>query len=252
MSCMVTTHDSTSPSSERMGVALSSAATLRPSGTLRTISSARTVSPAASDSDSGHSLSETSRPSAHRTVIVSSSCSSVSSGSLRASPMRSISRLKDTGAPVGASKTATATGEVSTSVSSHALERRSSRYLRALAMTIAAWEANIVSVSSSSRLNSWPGSLFAMWMLPISSPRWRMGTVRNALMGVGGRKSGRPRERTWLAKSETRRGPGRVLRYWKNSMPPGMAHRPCASSGERPEARKSLRLPDSSSVVITP
>ena len=45
MSCMVTTTDSTAPSSERMGVAFSSTVTLRPSGTPRTISSARSVSP---------------------------------------------------------------------------------------------------------------------------------------------------------------------------------------------------------------
>ena len=45
MSCMVTTTDSTSPSSEKMGVALIRVVTLRPSGACRTISSARTVSP---------------------------------------------------------------------------------------------------------------------------------------------------------------------------------------------------------------
>ena len=61
--------------------------------------------------------------------------------------MRCASRLKDFGAPVRASKTATPTGEVSISVSRSALARRSSRCLPALAMAIAAWEANSTSVS---------------------------------------------------------------------------------------------------------
>ena len=45
MSCRVTTTDSTSPSSEKMGVELTWVVTLRPSGAFRTISSACTVSP---------------------------------------------------------------------------------------------------------------------------------------------------------------------------------------------------------------
>ena len=43
-SCRVTTIDSTAPSAERIGVALTSVVTLRPSGTDSVISSARTVS----------------------------------------------------------------------------------------------------------------------------------------------------------------------------------------------------------------
>ena len=69
MSCMATTTDSTSPSSERMGVALSSTVTLRPSGTLMTISSARTVSVELRTWARGNSRSENSLPSARRTFI---------------------------------------------------------------------------------------------------------------------------------------------------------------------------------------
>ena len=66
MSCRVTTTDFNSPSSDWMGVALSSTVTLRPSGTPMTISSARTVSPELSACDRGNSRSEISRPSARR------------------------------------------------------------------------------------------------------------------------------------------------------------------------------------------
>ena len=38
----------------------------------------------------------------------------------------------------------------------------------------------MTSVSSSSGLNSKPGSLFATWMLPTLSPRWRMGAAMKA------------------------------------------------------------------------
>ncbi len=64
------------------------------------------------------------------------------------------SRLTDVSPPVFASNTRTPTGEVSIRVSRSALARRSSRCLRALAMTSAAWEANITRVSSSSGVNS--------------------------------------------------------------------------------------------------
>ena len=161
MSCSVTTKDSTPPSSERMGVALSSAATLRPSGTRSTISSARTVSPALSSSAMDSSRSEISRPSARRQVSTPRSCSGDWSGSRRLSTILVASRLNDTGAPVLASKTATPTGEVLIRVSRSALALCSSRCLRALAMTIAAWEANMTRVSSSSPVNSSPASFSA-------------------------------------------------------------------------------------------
>ena len=72
--------------------------------------------------------------------------------------MRRASRLTDASLPVWASRTTTPTGEVSTSVSMSALARTASRYLRALAMTSAAWEANITTDSSSSWVNSPPSS----------------------------------------------------------------------------------------------
>ena len=137
-------------------MALSSTVTLLPSGARSTISSARTVSPMLSSSAMGDSRSENSRPSARRKVSTSSRSSSLWSGLRRLSPILRASRLEDLGNPVWASKTTTPTGEVLISVSRSALARRSSRWRRALAMAMAAWEANIISVSSSSWLNSWP------------------------------------------------------------------------------------------------
>ena len=156
MSCMVTIIDSTEPSSERMGVALSSTVTHRPSGTRMTISSARNVSPNLRSSAIGKSRRETSLPSARLKVSVSSKSSGGWPGLRRLSTILPASRLKEVGSPVAASKTTTPTGEVSISVSRSALARRSSRCLRALAMAIAAWEANITRVSSSSWVNSPP------------------------------------------------------------------------------------------------
>ena len=153
-SWMVTTTDSTSPSSDRMGVALTRAVTLRPSGAFRTISSACTVSPVISPWARGNSSRETSRPSARRKVSTSRSCSAVPSGWHRPLTIRLASRLMDTGFPVLASRTSTPTGVVFTRVSRSARARCSSRCRRALAMTRAAWEANITRVSSSSAVNS--------------------------------------------------------------------------------------------------
>ena len=63
MSCMVTTTDSTSPSSsERNGVTLSRMLTDRPSGTLRTTSSARSLSLVLSSREMGNSARETFPP----------------------------------------------------------------------------------------------------------------------------------------------------------------------------------------------
>ncbi len=135
--------------------------TLRPSGTRRTISSDLTVSPALNASARVNSSRETSRPSERRKVSTSRSCSGDWSASRRLSTMRVASRLNDTGAPVPASKTTTPTGDVSTRVSRSVLARRSCRCLRALAITIAAWDANITSVSSSSSPNSGPDSCLA-------------------------------------------------------------------------------------------
>ena len=99
MSCMVTTTDSTSPSSERMDVALIRVVTLRPSGAWRTISSARTVSPVLSAWARGNSSRETSLPSARRKVSTSSSCSAEPPGAHRSLTIRLASRLSDTGVP---------------------------------------------------------------------------------------------------------------------------------------------------------
>ena len=63
---MVTTSDTTAPSAERIGVALTSTVTLRPSGTENSISSARTVSALRSSSASESSPSRISRPSPRR------------------------------------------------------------------------------------------------------------------------------------------------------------------------------------------
>ena len=63
---MVTTTDSTTSSSDRMGVALTRVVTLRPSGDRSTISSARTVSPVTRVWARGNSRRETSRPSARQ------------------------------------------------------------------------------------------------------------------------------------------------------------------------------------------
>ena len=135
---MVTTIDSTVPSAERIGVALTSVVTLRPSGTVSVISSARTVSGLLSCSAIGNSARVTSRPSPRRQVITSSSSSTAPPGIRRRSTIRRASRLNDTGLPLPPSKTTTPTGEVSTRASRSALARRSSRCVRALAMAVAA------------------------------------------------------------------------------------------------------------------
>ena len=131
-----------------------------------------------------------------------------------------------------------------------ALVRCSSRCRRALAMTRAAWEANITRVSSSSRLNSVPGSLLATLILPTPSPRWRMGAARKELTGTGRGSSGRPSALMWPAKSPTRSGPGRLLRCSKNLKPSGSSHSWRDSSALRPETRKSSACPSWPRVVM--
>ena len=63
------------------------------------------------------------------------------------------SRFADVIAPVVASNTKTLIGAVFTRPSRSARARCSPRYRRALEMTSAAWEANMVKVSSSSTVN---------------------------------------------------------------------------------------------------
>ena len=74
-SWMVTTTEPMVSPSARIGVALISTRTLRPSGTEISISSARIVSPLRSSSETGSSSRLTSLPSARRMVITSRSCS---------------------------------------------------------------------------------------------------------------------------------------------------------------------------------
>ena len=150
---------------------LTSTLTLRPSGTARTISSARTVSVTLRASARGNSKRESSLPSARRTVSTSGSCSAVRSGSSRPSTILLASRLKETGAPLGMSKTATPTGEVSIRVSRPVLARCSSRCRRALETTRATWEANMTRVSSSSWVNSPPSLSLVRLILPTLLPR---------------------------------------------------------------------------------
>ena len=203
MSCMVTATDSITPSSERMGVALSSTVMLRPSGTRRTISSARSVSPSLSSSAMGSSRKETSRPSARMQVIASSSTSGDWPGSRRLFTILRASRLRDFGAPARRSSNTTPTGVVSTSVSRSARARRSSRCVWALAITSAACEANMTRVSSSARLNSSPPSLPPTKMWPTRAPRWNIGTARKqkAPTGRGMLKALKPSERTCSSRS---------------------------------------------------
>ena len=127
MSCRVTTTETTSPSSERMGVAFTRVVTLPPPGTSMTISSARTVSPVLSAWARGNSSRENSRPSARRKVSMSRSCSAEPPGMCRSLTIRLASRLTDTTPPVFASNTRTPTDEVSIRVSRSALARCSSR-----------------------------------------------------------------------------------------------------------------------------
>ena len=193
-SCIVTTTDSTVPAAERIGVELISVLTLRPSGTDSTTSSARTVSPSPNCSASGNSLNDTSRPSARRQAITSRACSGGRPGIRRPSPMRLASRLNRVGCPVCASKTTTPTGEVSTSASRSARARCSLRCVRALAIAAAAWDANSITTSSSSSVNSWPPSFPARKKLPTSAPRWRIGAPWHVREKVG--VGAMPSERT--------------------------------------------------------
>ena len=121
-SCRVTTTDSTSPPSPRMGAALTRVRTSRPSGTASTITSSRNATTPAG-SDGGSRARASSRPSANRHVMAWSTRSGAWPGRPRASTMRAASRLNDTGRPVRASKTTMPTGEVSTRVSSSARVR---------------------------------------------------------------------------------------------------------------------------------
>ena len=194
-SCRVTTIDTAVPSAERMGVALTSSVTLRPSGTESTTSSARTVSAPLITRVIGNSASATSRPSENRHVSAPSSCSGEEPGVLSLPASRRASRLNDTGWPVAASKTATPTGEVSTRASRSARARCSSRCARALATALAACEANRTRRSSSSAVNACRPSFSARKKSPTCRPRWRIG-VACRLVFNSTRSGDKPSERT--------------------------------------------------------
>ena len=177
-SCMVTTTETTAPSSARIGVPLTSIDTLRPSGTESSNSSARTVSPVPSHCARGNSLKDTSRPPGRRTVTTSSSASGGWSPVRSASTMRRASRLTETGRPVLASNTTTPTGEVSTRASRSARVRCSALWARcsavwarALAMAVAAWLAKSTTTSSSSSVNSGASSFSARKKWPTCTSR---------------------------------------------------------------------------------
>ena len=179
----VTTTDSIGPSppssaGERIGVTLTSAVRLRPSGPRKTTSSARIGASTLSASARGNWLSAISRPSAWRTVRAAISCSAVHSapdgGACSVMPStsasRRASRLNEAGAPLARLSTTTATGVMLISVSRSLRARCSSRWRRALATTSATCEANISSVSSSVGLNGSADSLWATNSAPISTP----------------------------------------------------------------------------------
>ena len=193
-SCRVTTMDSTSPSPDRIGVALTSVRTRRPSGTSRTISSARTVSPVLRACVMPSLSRETSWPSARRKVRTSKTCSREPPGRRRPSTIRFASRLNDTIRPARALKTTTPTGEVSTRASRSARARCSLRYARALAIAVAACEANIIRISSSSLVNSPPLSFSPTKKLPTSTSRCRIGVPWNVFVRAGIEE--KPRDRT--------------------------------------------------------
>ena len=123
----VTTTETVLPPGERIGVTLSRTRTARPSDTEISTSSARRARAPPSTAASGSPSSATSAPSAKRQVSASRASSGGRSGSSSGANMRIASRLTDAGRPVSASKTATPTGEVSTSASRSARARCSSR-----------------------------------------------------------------------------------------------------------------------------
>ncbi len=185
---MVTTIDSGSPSAERMVVALTSALAPRPSATESATSSARSAGASWIRRNIG-----TSRPSAKRQIRISISSSGGLPGGARFSTSRLASRLKVVGAPVATSKTTTPTGDVSTSASTLARDRCSLRWVRALAMAVAACDANSTRTSSSSFENSRPLRLPARKKLPRCAPRWRIGVPWKVFAGM--RSVEKPSER---------------------------------------------------------
>ena len=243
-SCIVTTTVSASPPPVRMGVALTSMRTLRPSGTESSTSAARRRSARLSSS------SVTSRPSARREVSTSRKRSSDPSGASSPARMRFASRLTVSGLPLRASSTTTPTGEVSTSASKSARARRSSRCARALAMVTAAWAASSTSTSSSSSVNSSPPAFSPRKKCPTSRPRWRIGVPWKVRQGTSPGAS--PSEATYSPRSARRSGPSRPRRCANRRIASGQAAICRASSGVRPETTCPCATPASSTGAMTP
>ena len=157
-SCRVTTTEASAPSGPLVGVALMSVVTLRPSGTESSISSARTVSALSSACASRSRSSAISRPSARRQVMTPSNCSADWPGPHRLVTMRVASRLSETTSPVPTSNTTTPTGVVSIRASRRARALCSARWVRALAIAVAACAANSARIRSSASVNASPPS----------------------------------------------------------------------------------------------
>ena len=157
-SCSVTNTDLTSapPSAEGMGVTLTRAVTLLPSGTEISTSSARSVRALASTWGRVNSVTSASLPSEKRQVASCTKSSVGLPGGSRPPTRRLTSRFIDTGRPLRASNTTTPTGEVSIRASRSARASCSARWVRALATAEAACAANNSSTSSSPSVNSGP------------------------------------------------------------------------------------------------
>ena len=114
MSCSVATTDTSSPSSERIGEALTRVVTLVPSRRSITSSSACTASPSRTARTTGNSLKATSDPSMRRQVSPHTSCVASRASAGGAPTMRRASRLTITTVRELASTTNTPTGDVLT------------------------------------------------------------------------------------------------------------------------------------------
>ena len=145
---MVTTTDTTSPSPERIGVELMSIRTLRPSGT--TARSPRCASPWRSRAAGPGAAPPGKTPARRRPhVITSSSCSVGWPGVRSSSTMRAPRGSERPHGRFPPPNTTTSTGEVSIRASRSARARSTARYVRALAIAVAACDANSTRISSS-------------------------------------------------------------------------------------------------------
>ena len=135
--------------------------------------------------------------------------------------MRRASRFRLIGVPVWASKTTTPTGDVSTRASRSARARCSSRWVRALAIAVAACDANSTRTSSSSSVNGCPASFSPRKKLPTCSPPWRIGMPCKVFDRI--RSAEKPSERTKAGRSDSLSGPGRSREGFEQARPVGPA-----------------------------